>query len=89
MTTKILIKHSWNKIRYYLSFVLFGFYIVVGGMFLFSDIWADLLPKGRSIVGIILILFGVLRFYIAYRRYVNKHAKIQILKAKKENEQPK
>ena len=85
MTTKIIIKHSWNKIRYYLSFVLFAFYIVVGGMFLFSDIWADLLPKGRAIIGIILILFGVLRFYIAYRRYVNKHAKIQTLKTKKEN----
>ncbi len=89
MTTKILIKHGWNKTRYYLSFVLFAFYIVVGGMFIFSDIWADLLPKGRVLVGIILILFGLLRFYIAYRRYVKKHERIQELKAKKENEKNK
>lgn len=89
MTTKILLKHGWNKIRYYLSFLLFAFYIVIGGLFLFSNIWADLLPKGRSVVGIILILFGVLRFYIAYRRYVNKHEKIQAYKAKKQNAQNK
>ena len=45
-------------------------------MFLFTDTWIDLLPKGRSIIGIVLILFGSLRFYIAYRRYINKILRI-------------
>lgn len=46
-------------------------------MFLFTDTWIDLLPKGRSIIGIVLILFGTLRFYIAYRRYINKLMRIK------------
>lgn len=47
-------------------------------MFLFTDTWIDLLPKGRSIIGIVLILFGTLRFYIAYRRYINKLMRIKM-----------
>lgn len=47
-------------------------------MFLFTDTWIDLLPKGRSIIGIVLILFGALRFYIAYRRYINKLMRIKM-----------
>jgi len=46
-------------------------------MFLFTDTWIDLLPKGRSVIGIVLILFGALRFYIAYRRYINKLFRIK------------
>ena len=79
MTTRIKIKKRWNALRFYLSFLLLLFYFVVGGIFLFSDIWADLLPQGRSIIGIILILFGALRFYIAYRRYATKNKTIEIL----------
>lgn len=85
MTNRTGIKHGWNKLRFYLSFLLLAFYLIVGGIFLFSDVWADLLPKGRSIIGIILILFGILRFYIAYRRYVNKNSRIEALKTVKEN----
>lgn len=85
MSTKILIKHGWNKTRYYLSFVLFAFYMAIGCMFLFSNIWSDFFPKGRAIIGIILILFSVMRFYIAYRRYINKHQRIHTNKTKKDN----
>ena len=46
-------------------------------MFLFTDTWIDLLPKGRSIIGIVLVLFGSLRFYISYRRYINKILRIK------------
>lgn len=78
-----MIHHSWNKLRLYLSFLLLVFYLIVGFLFLFSDIWVNILPKGREIVGIILVLFAVLRFYIAYRRYKSKHIKIQELKEQK------
>lgn len=83
MNFKVIIHHSWNKLRLYLSFLLLVFYLIVGFLFLFSDIWVNILPRGREIVGIILVLFGVLRFYIAYRRYKNKHLKIQELKEHK------
>jgi cytochrome c biogenesis protein CcdA len=61
-----------NKLRFYLSFVLLGFYLTVGFIFLFTEVWADLVPKGRYLIGILLILFGVLRFYVAYRRYMTR-----------------
>jgi hypothetical protein len=76
---------GWNKLRFYFSFLLLAFYMVVGGIFLFTDQWADLLPKGRYITGIILTLFGILRFYIAYKRYANKRLKIKEKKLLKEN----
>jgi cytochrome c biogenesis protein CcdA len=75
--TGIKSRYVWNKLRFYFSFLLLAFYLVVGGVFLFTNQWADLLPKGRYITGIILTLFGILRFYIAYRRYANKRVKIK------------
>lgn len=60
------------------------FYLTVGFLFLFSDIWSHFLPEGRVIIGSVLILYSVLRFYIAYRRFKAKHTKIQILKDKKQ-----
>jgi uncharacterized membrane-anchored protein len=79
MTFKIKLKYKWNKLRLYLSFLLLAFYLIIAYLFLFTDVWVDLLPKGRSIVGIVLFLYGALRFYIAYRRYINKSIKIKSL----------
>lgn len=80
------IKHFWNKIRWYLSFLLFAFYLIIGFLLLFSDTWSSILIKGREIVGIALILYSILRFYIAYKRYKrkHKHLKIQFIKKKKQ-----
>jgi hypothetical protein len=66
-------KRSINRVRFYLSFLLLGFYLTVGFMFLFTEVWADLVPKGRYLIGLLLIVFGVLRFYVAYRRFDNKN----------------
>lgn len=85
MNKKIKFKTKMNKLRYYLSYMLFAFYLVIGSVFLFSDVWADFLPSGRYLTGIILILFGVLRFYISYKRYLRKNILIQDLVVKKEN----
>lgn len=71
------IQHGWNKLRLYFSYFLLAFYLFIGSLFLFTKQWADLLPKGRFITGIILTLFGIFRFYVAYRRYANKKVKIQ------------
>lgn len=79
------VKKAYNKIRFYLSFLLLGFYFTVGFMFLFSDVWADLFPKGRATIGLILIAFGGIRFYIAYRRYAKKHIALHTKEQEKEN----
>lgn len=76
MGFRIKLKHYWNKLRLYLSFLLLAFYLTMGYLFLFTDIWIDFLRKGRVIVGIVLLLFGALRFYISYLRYKQKHARI-------------
>jgi len=78
MNFKITIIHIWNKLRLYLSLLLFAFYLVIGILFLFSDTWVDFLPDGRGIIGTALILFGILRFFLAYRRYRNKHKHIKL-----------
>lgn len=86
MSFKLKFNRSWNRLRFYLSFLLLAFYLTIGFLFLFTDTWIDLLPKGREIIGIILVLFGILRFYIAYRRYINKLARLKTaVKAKEEN----
>lgn len=81
---RINLQQVWNIFRFFFSFFLLAFYLIVGSLFLFTDVWADLLPKGRFITGIILTLFGLLRFYIAYKRYANKKVKIKEKKTRLE-----
>jgi amino acid permease len=85
MSFKIKLKHNWNKIRLYLSFLLLAFYLTIAFLFLFSDIWADFIPKGRAVIGLILLLFGILRFYVAYRRYKNKNLTLKNSKEAMQN----
>lgn len=86
MHFKITIKHIWNKVRLYLSFLLFVFYLIIGILFLFTDTWIDFLPKGREIIGSVLILFGMLRLYIAFIRYRKKHTHIKTLSSNKKKQ---
>jgi amino acid permease len=83
MSFRITLIHIWNKIRLYLSFLLFVFYLIIGILFLLTDTWIDFLPQGRGIIGSVLITYGVFRLYLAYRRYKNKHKHIEILSSKK------
>jgi hypothetical protein len=91
MSFRITIKHFWNTFRFYSSYLLLAFYIVIGILFLFTDKWIDMISSGRKTIGTVIVLFGLLRFYIAYRRYKKKHARIISikesihLKEKKEN----
>jgi hypothetical protein len=83
MHLKIRIKHIWNRLRLYLSFSLLVFYLVMGCLFLFSDEWIHFISKGREIIGTTLVLFGILRFYLAYRRFKHKHIHIKTLISEK------
>ena len=92
MNFKITLKNIWNKLRLYLSFLLFAFYLTIGILFLFTDTWSDFLPEGKEIVGLVLILFGILRLYVAFKRYQNKHKHIKThisQKQKQKTEEPK
>ncbi|MGQ0829798.1 MAG: hypothetical protein ACT4ON_15535 [Bacteroidota bacterium] len=80
MSAKIIIKDTWNKLRFYFSFLLLAFYLLIAFLFLFSDIWADMIPKGRIVIGSILLVFAALRFYVAYRRYEHKKQVIKNIK---------
>ncbi len=75
-------------IRFYLSFMLLSFYLTVAFLFLFTDMWKDLIPNGRGLIGIILLLFGAFRFFVAYRRFKTKKARILAIKSFKK-ETPK
>jgi len=46
--------------------------------------WIDMVPKGRDIIGGSLVAFGILRFYIAFRRFKTKREKLQELKNAKQ-----
>jgi uncharacterized membrane protein YidH (DUF202 family) len=86
MNLKIILKNIWNKLLLYLSFLLFAFYLTIGILFLFTDTWSGFLPKGKEIVGLVLIIFGILRLFVSYRRYINKskHINIQFSQLKKQ-----
>jgi len=87
--TGIKWQYGWNKLRLYFSYFLLAFYLIIGSLFLFTETWADLLPKGRFIIGIILTLFGIFRFYVAYRRYKRKKIRIKEKNLLKKNTNPK
>jgi hypothetical protein len=85
MSTSIKIKHSINHIRFYTSIIVFAFYLVVASLFIFSNTWVDLIPKGRGMIALVLFLFGSFRFFIAFRRFNNKRLHIQSTMEIKEN----
>ncbi len=80
MSTRIKMKHAWNMIRYNLSFMLLSFYLTVAFLFLFTDMWIDIIPNGRGLIGLALLLFGAFRFYVAYRRYKSKKNRIEAIR---------
>jgi pilus assembly protein TadC len=76
MNPRIKKIRRWNAARFYLSFLLLGFYLSIASVFLFTNYWENFLPKKRYHIGIILGLYGTLRFFIAYIRYNKKKKKI-------------
>lgn len=83
MSKKIKIMKAWNSVRFYFTFLLLAFYFTISFLFLFTNAWIGFIPKGRVIIGLFLFVFGVVRFYVAYRRYKQKQLSIQFLKEKK------
>jgi cytochrome c biogenesis protein CcdA len=84
MSSKNNIKGFVNNMRFYFTFLVVVLYLIVGFLFLFTDVWSDLIPKARIVIGLVLMSFGLLRFYIAYKRYNTKKEKIKLLTLKSE-----
>ncbi len=66
------IKNIVNATRFSFTSLVVILYFVVSFLFLFTNVWGDLLPNARLTIGLILLFFGAFRFYIAYRRYKSK-----------------
>ena len=84
MSHKIKIKHGINIFRYSISFLFVAFYLTIAFLFLFTDAWIDLIPEKRAVIGLILLGFAALRFYVSFRRYRGKKARINHIKKIKE-----
>lgn len=48
-------------------------YLTLGLLFLFTDIAIDTFPVYRKPVGIIMIVYGVLRTFLTIRKIKNQH----------------
>ena len=68
--------------------MLLSFYLTVAFLFLFTDMWIDLIPQGRGIIGLVLFLFGAFRFYVSYRRYKSKKSRIEAIRHLNNNVSP-
>jgi len=71
------IKKGWNAFLFSFSFPLLLFYLTMSFLFLFTDAWFDIIPQYRILIGLIILGFAVLRFYISYNRFKNKRVKIE------------
>ena len=52
-----------NKIRYYSGFIMVALYLVIGLLFLFTDLAIQTFPVYREAVGGLLIVYAVFRLY--------------------------
>lgn len=86
MSQKIKIKKGWNVFRYCISFLLLTFYLTIALLFLFTNVWGDLITDYRKTIGLILLGFAALRFYVSFRRYKSKHRKLNNKLKIKEND---
>lgn len=89
MNKKLKIMKAWNHARFYFTFLLLAFYFTISFLFLFTNTWIGFIPKGRGLIGLFLLVFGIVRFYVAYRRYKQKQIAIQSLKEKRQLEKKK
>lgn len=57
-----------NKIRYYSTFLMIAVYLALGLLFLFTDIGIDKFPAYRKEIGIVMVVYGVIRTYSIVRK---------------------
>jgi len=62
------------------------FYLVIAFLFLFTDTWGDLIPEKRGLIGLFLVAFAALRFYVSFKRYKGKKVKLENFKKTKEDD---
>ncbi|MES2593465.1 MAG: hypothetical protein V4608_16400 [Bacteroidota bacterium] len=57
-----------NKISYYFSFLMVALYLVIGLLFLFTDIAIETFPVYREMVGGLLVVYAVYRVYAIIKK---------------------
>jgi len=57
-----------NKIRHYSTFLMVAIYLALGLLFLFTDIGIDTFPFYRKQIGVVMVIYGVIRTFSAIRR---------------------
>jgi hypothetical protein len=60
--------HSANRFRNYFGFIMVLLYIIIGGLFLFTNIAADTFPDYRTGIGITCITYGTIRAFMTWRK---------------------
>ncbi len=66
-----------DKIRYCFNFIMIAFYLIIGGLFLFSDVLIHIFPVYREAVGLIFIIYGAFRLYLSIKRKGKKAGEIK------------
>lgn len=57
-----------NKIRYYSTFLMVAIYLTLGLLFLFTDIGIDKFPAFRKEIGVVMLVYGVIRAFTTIRK---------------------
>jgi len=57
-----------KKIRHYFNFIMVGVYIILGVIFLFTQIGNDTFPFYRKEAGIVFIAYALFRFYTTLKQ---------------------
>lgn len=57
-----------NKIRYYSTFLMVAIYLALGLLFLFTDIGIDKFPVYRIQIGVVMLIYGVIRAFTTVRK---------------------
>lgn len=57
----------------YFALVMSGIYVLAGCAFLFTDALVALIPRYRLPIGLVLLGYGVVRFFLWRRRYAQHH----------------
>jgi hypothetical protein len=70
MTTALEYKNNptANRFRNYFGFVMVLLYIVLGGLFLFTDIASETFSQYRTGIGITFIIYGIIRSWMTWKK---------------------
>ena len=70
-----------RKTLFYFSLVMVLLYVILGLSIAFTNFMIEIIPTNRTIIGVVLAIYGLFRLYVLYRQ--NKTYKIYKVDGKK------